>query len=735
MNMRIRYFLFSAFAAVLAAACTDTSEISDRLDILESRVTALEAVIEGLNNNVTALQAIAEGNTISNVDESRGIYTITLANGERIVLNQGSIGMGKAPLLSIDSDGFWMVDYQDGAGAQYLLMNGSKVRGLGRDGYTPLFSVDASGYWTVDYGDGRGAVRILDSAGNPVKAVAENVTEDSYFASVEITSDMLVLTLKNGQKYNVPIARGFLFKINVPEGDQVFKWGESKSYAVESSGVADATIITPPMWNTSLSELGILTVTAPKESDFTKATIADSRKDVSVVAFSHNGFSTVAKVRVYLEGMVYAGEPAAAGIVFGGATASSITFRVVLENTSSWKYIFQEASLASPSAEKVLSSGTTGTDTELVFDHLLAETKYSLFVVPSNSEGDGGLASLTASTTSFSNLYEAYEAGNPVSVGGIAISRATHGAGHLLSVADPNIASGVNFVPAGVTALQSVVAGADCIVIGNEPLSRPKVSINGSLQPSSGGIFAYKNVEIEWAEGYTGYAVYQAENSELEYFILDGCKVNHIRLFSNRAICGVKNFIMTDTDYHIVTASYSVHRSVMINTPVGYAGENITLVNNIIYNDSPESFYVLAWDQGNYPSNNPSTTYKNIRFDHNTFYNVTHYGAGMIQVGDVTESIIIRGNLSWAQSGGIVYVRTLGGSPKDKVTAENNKGAGWFLRVAHAPYNSADDDTELNIGGGQWYNMSDNYPFVDPKPNISGDFTLDAAFAGFGATR
>lgn len=734
--MRIKHILFGALAAMFAvAACTDTSEISDRLDNLETRVTALEAVIDGLNNNVEALQAIAEGNTISSVTEAGGIYTILLANGDRIVLNQGSIGMGKAPLMSLDSDGFWMVDYQDGAGSQYIEVSGSKVRGIGIDGVTPLFSVDASGYWTVDYSDGRGATRILDSAGNPVKAVADNVTEDSYFANVELTDTMLILTLKNGQKYNVPIVDGFLFKINVDEGDQVFKWGESKSFGTEQKGVADATVIAPPMWNATLSSLGILTVTAPKEEAFTKATIADSRKDVSIVAFSANGHSTVAKVKVYLEGMVYSGEVAAAGIVLGGATASTLTFRVVLENATSWKYIFQPATMASPSAETVLASGTVGTDTQLVFDGLLAETKYSLFVVPSNTEGDGGLASLTASTTGYTNLFEAYQAGNPISVGGISISKATHGDGHLLSAADPNVAGGVNFVPSNVTAIQVGAAGSNCVVIGNEPGTRSKLSVNGNLTPSNGGMFAYKNLDVSFADGYTGYAIYQNSGDEVEYFIIDNCAVSHIRLFCNRAISGAKNLIMMDSEYHVITAPYTLHRALTINTPVNYSGESIVLVNNIIYCDVPDAFFVIAWDSGNYGPNNPSATYKTVLFDHNTFYNVVPSGSGLIQIGNITESLTIRGNLSWASAGSIVYVRTLGGDPTERTVAENNKGAGWFLRIAHSPYNYADDNADFNITGGQWYNMGESYPFVDSKPNQTGNFTVDAPFAGYGATR
>ena len=192
---------------------------------------------------------------------------------------------------------------------------------------------------------------------------------------------------------------------------------------------------------------------------------------------------------------------------------------------------------------------------------------------------------------------------------------------------------------------------------------------------------------------------------------------------------------MIDSEYNIVTAPYSVHRSLTINTPVNFEGESIVLSNNIIYTAAPEAFFVIGWDSGNYGPNNPSATFRTVLFDHNTFYNIVTYGSGMIQVGNVTESVTIRGNLSWAQSGSIVYLRALGGDPKTRTTAENNKGAGWFVRVARPPYNFADDDIELNIGGGQWYNMSESYPFVDAHPNESGNFTVDSPFAGYGATR
>ena len=92
-------------AATSVIGCTDTDDLEKRIDEIDARVTALEKVTEALNENVAALQAIAEGKTINKVEENSGTYTITLSDGTELKLNQGTEGMGKAPLLSIDDEG------------------------------------------------------------------------------------------------------------------------------------------------------------------------------------------------------------------------------------------------------------------------------------------------------------------------------------------------------------------------------------------------------------------------------------------------------------------------------------------------------------------------------------------------------------------------------------------------------------------------------------------------------
>lgn len=391
---KIRIIMATFVAAASFLSCTNTADIEKRIDGIDARLTALEKVADALNENVAALQAIAEGKTINKVEEKDGVYTITLSDGTELKLNQGTEGMGKAPILSIDKDGYWMADYQDGKGPQYILSaSDEKVIGRGQNGVTPKFSVNAAGNWTVSYDGGKSWAEVLDENGKAVKAVAEGGESDSYFANVEYTDEALILTLKNGQSYTAPVVGGFLFKINgVPDGDVTFKYNEKKTFGIEQKGVFSTTVLCPDGWNAWLSE-AILTIQAPAKADEgTKAILADSRKDVSIIAISEAGHIAIAKVMVYIDGMGTVDDPAA-GIKIIEAKASSLTFGVTLENSSTWHYIFRKSSEAAPSRAEVIASGTEGTDNyNLTFEGLIAETSYTLYLVPSNASGDGPLA-------------------------------------------------------------------------------------------------------------------------------------------------------------------------------------------------------------------------------------------------------------------------------------------------------------------------------------------------------
>lgn len=155
--MKTKHKLLTIAASVLAmAACGNIDDLEERVDKIENRVAALEKVAETINGNIKALQAIASGQAINSVEEKDGAYILNLSNGQTITLNQGNVGVGKAPVMSVDKDGYWMVDYQDGKGAIYLTDDeGQKIVAVGQNGVTPMFGVSEDGYWTVSYNGGR----------------------------------------------------------------------------------------------------------------------------------------------------------------------------------------------------------------------------------------------------------------------------------------------------------------------------------------------------------------------------------------------------------------------------------------------------------------------------------------------------------------------------------------------------------------------------------------------------
>ena len=392
-NMKIsRYILaFSAVGLLWGAtACSDLSEIDDRLDSLESRVQALENVIPALNQNIETLQVLAGGGTINKVEVKDGVYTITLSNGETLTVNQGAIGVANPPVMSLDKDGYWMVSY--GSDAEYLLVDGQKVNATGDNGVTPVFGVDAEGYWTVSYDGGKTYEQVLGADEKPVSAVPQEGA-DEYFADVVYDGKTFTIELKDGQKITLPVVPTFFFSIEV-EGEQVLQAGETKIYPVKSEGVVSAAVVAKPAGvEVSLDDKS-LTVRA---LGATKAVAADSRKDIAVLALSAEGFATIAKMQVTVEGVAVDTTPRAV-VAAGEATSYTLAFSVALDNSEAYKYMLLAAGAEAPSAETLLADGTQATATTLVLENLAPATEYALYVLPLGTDKNGAVATAKAST-------------------------------------------------------------------------------------------------------------------------------------------------------------------------------------------------------------------------------------------------------------------------------------------------------------------------------------------------
>lgn len=756
--------IFKVMATFVAATsvigCTDTDDLEKRIDEIDARVTALEKVTEALNENVAALQAIAEGKTINKVEENSGTYTITLSDGTELKLNQGTEGMGKAPLLSIDDEGYWMADYQDGKGPQYILSaSDEKVIGRGQNGVTPKFSVNAAGNWTVSYDGGKNWTEVLDENGKTVKAVAEGGESDSYFANVEYTDEALVLTLKNGMSYTAPVVGGFLFKISgAPEGDVTFKYGEKKTFGIEQKGVFSTSVICPEGWNAWLSE-SILTVQAPANAEATtKAVIADSRKDVSVIAISEAGHIAIAKVQVYLDGQTMVEDPAA-GIKLVEAKSASLTFSVVLENASAWHYMFRKTSEAAPSRSEVITSGTEGTDNySLTFESLMAETSYTLYVVPSNASGNGPLASCEASTTAYSNLYEAWEAGMDIKIGGVAYNKASYGAGTLISEGTAAVATpGVYFIaPGAEVSLNQCVFNGSVMLIGNESGTRSSVHVINGCDYNLGSesaehhIVAFKNVSI--TNDNLNRRILSVASTNIGRVVLENCYLglNEDLLWRQKDRQNLNDMSIIDCDILVMNDKDSRGRA-LIQTWNGAAADytlgSFTAKNNVIWSDGePRPFYFIDARYAN------GIEFAAVDIENNTLYNVagvdTGSRRGLVTVNKISGNVTIKNNIAYQTNpvdkgtAGESKLLILSTKGEDREITSVNTGGNWswyphttfMVGIKNAFYWGSAEGTSLGmkLNGNAIDSINEPFESADVK---TGTFVKKAAFADAGASR
>lgn len=190
---KILIFMTAIAAAFsLTVSCNDLSEIEERVDSLESRIQALETICASLNSNVASLQEFTDNNkSISKIEEKDGVYTLTLSDGNDIVLNQGSEGTAVMPEITIGENGNWFVEGKD-----------LGVPATGADGKTPVFGVDAEGYWTVKYAESDTPKQVLGADGQPVKAIPDGTvpgeSSDQFFEDVKVENGKVTIVLKNG---------------------------------------------------------------------------------------------------------------------------------------------------------------------------------------------------------------------------------------------------------------------------------------------------------------------------------------------------------------------------------------------------------------------------------------------------------------------------------------------------------------------------------------------------------
>ena len=746
MKKILKHLAIPAAMTCLLASCSDLSDIEKRVESLESRVQALETQIGILNTNVAAVQKLAEGGTISSVEEKDGVYTITLSNGEKIVLKQGSTGIANAPVVSIDADGYWTVDY--GNGPEHILVNGEKVKAVGKDGLTPIFGVDADGYWTVSY-DGKTFTQVKDANGKPVKAIPEGSSEDKWFNNVSVDGDKLVVVLKDGSTYSLPIVKDFKCAIQNAESEIVFNYGETKSFTVEMVGVATAMVTAPEGWAAVLDET-TLSVTAPAQ---TKAVLADSKTDVCILAVSNSGFSTIAKVKVSLDDTPVVTGPAATVTFKSSEACNVVSFEVKLANASAFYYLFQKSAETAPDAAAMTTKGEKwNVSTQAIGPTILnstncePETSYTLYILPVDGDVQGAIASASGTTKAATGLYARYWNGEELTIGGVTVSKTTHPTAYYISnamsiqfISKP----GVYFVEPDATDVE-INSGIQNVIVVSNGDSRASVRRSSQLAiKATEGEDSFIMSNINFTTGQTTGNMLGVNGDEAKTYVFEniyfencGFEVPKDMNFMYSTY-NIGSFGMVDCDIKLQANSESADNNILVtntNNNVTYA---LTFKNNIFYCTDGDltGFQVFK---------NANATVSNVDFSNNTFAKVYvkalygHIYAKSITVGVVKYNLFympdytnnVKGTDAQTKYTGILYAT-------DKVSTgfTFTENLAYYLpnEEGKVPSPRMKCDYNANDASKQIYNKTED-PFAIAD-FTNGVFTTKQAYASYGAKR
>ena len=619
------------FALALASAsiisCTQTlAPVAEPQDFSEETAR--------LNNNVAAAQALAQGQVINSVNVSGSVYDILLANGTQLRIDNKV--RSNAPYVEF-KDGEWLVDETVLTDAQ-----GGKVALE----FLPEFAVNAEGKWTVS---AAGKETVLKSAAADV--------ESGYFAGIEHTETAFSVTTRSASVLSVPVAAGFLFKIDVT-GVQSFVLGQTRSYTVTRNGISAATVVAPEGWEVKLSEAQI-SVTSP-HSPVTKSVVADSKTDVSVIAVSTAGYVTIAKIVTDLDETVSATDPFAT-LEMGDIKAYSAKANVTLQNQTTWYWMLKKSSETAPSAEEI-KAANTGSDTALTLA-TEPETDYTLYVLPVGEKKDGAISKISFTTTAVTSYYEAWEAGAEIKIGSQTYSKAKNGKATLITGNKTQQiwggwfndgTFGAIFVDEGSTAFfKNAGYNKPVVVLGNIPGTRPVVEIREQIAVN-GVDLAFKNVSVKMVDGMTG-GKFIYSNTEMGRMILDDCYVDLkypvLQRFNNDGSTSGKmaGIEITDCDVCVNWASDNTAQPLLVNTHAGGAElGNVTIKNNVFWSkvDKKEFHLVASQYSGKY------TKFNSIVVENNTFYNVNN---GLASKGRDRAMIVASALNDISLSGNIVY--------------------------------------------------------------------------------
>ena len=296
-------------AAVVLGGCSDDyddTELRTGLNDLRDRVAKLETQLTKLNGEITTIDALVRKleSNVSVVKVEPGTdgksYTIYFSDDTKAVIANGQDGVaGKdAPVIGVkEEDGvYYWAQTIDGK-TTILEVDGQKLR-VTAEVTPPRLSVDEEGYWEASYDGGDTWERITNAAGEPVKAVTDDGSsiQDSFFSAVTQDDGNVYFTLTDGSVITVAKRTDFYLILRKAPDVAPFVYGETKTYEIESAGVAETILTKPDGWRVALKD-DVLSVTAPAAD----AAGFEAEGTVAVIYFDGAERSSVAKLGVVVD--------------------------------------------------------------------------------------------------------------------------------------------------------------------------------------------------------------------------------------------------------------------------------------------------------------------------------------------------------------------------------------------------------------------------------------------------
>ena len=332
--MKRLFTLCAIVVAVVVSSCSkfDDTDIWDKLNDHESRITALEELCKQMNTNITALQTIIEAleknDYITNVSPVRKDgeiigYTITFAHSDTITIYHGENGRdgadgkdGYTPQIGVmkDTDGiyYWTLDGEwllDGKGNKIQANGVNGIDGTngingqdgtnGVDGITPRLKID-NDYWYVSYDEGATWIELGKATGENGSNGIDGVDGDSIFSSVTQDDEYVYFNLANGSVISIEIKNRTLdiFFDNLDEIAIIAGGSYTINYSINSleSNIHIA-IIAQNGWEASLTKIS-------EKSGFIKVQVPNPIIYEPIIVFVSDTNTTIMKCLTFMEGVV-----------------------------------------------------------------------------------------------------------------------------------------------------------------------------------------------------------------------------------------------------------------------------------------------------------------------------------------------------------------------------------------------------------------------------------------------